>query len=41
MLAERQIYFYGDGVFIPNGPEHKHKGTVISDTVTIVFVEDI
>jgi hypothetical protein len=38
---ERQVYSSGDGVFIPNGPEHKHKGTVISDTVTIVFVEDV
>jgi quercetin dioxygenase-like cupin family protein len=38
---ECHVYSSGDGVFIPNGPEHKHKGKIISETVTIVFVEDV
>jgi hypothetical protein len=36
-----QVYSSGDGIFIPNGPEHKHKGKIISDTVTIFFIEDV
>jgi hypothetical protein len=31
----------GDGIFIPDGGEHRHMGRVLSDTVTVVFVEDI
>ena len=38
---EVQTYSPGDGVFIPNGPEHRHMGKVLSDTVTVVFVEDV
>lgn len=34
------IYKKGDGVFIPGGTEHKHKGRVITDTVKVIFVED-
>jgi quercetin dioxygenase-like cupin family protein len=30
----------GDGVFIPAGEEHKHKGRTITDTVTAILVED-
>ncbi len=30
----------GDGIFIPAGPENRHKATVLSDTVTLVLVED-
>ena len=41
LAHECQVYSSGDGVFIPNGPEHKHKGKIISETVTIVFVEDV
>lgn len=39
---DREVHTYGpgDGVFIPDGPEHKHMGRVLSDTVTLVFVED-
>jgi quercetin dioxygenase-like cupin family protein len=39
--AQTQMYGPGDGMFIPDGPEHRHMGTVLSDTVTVVFVEDI
>ena len=38
--GQTQVYGPGDGVFIPDGPEHRHLGTVLSDTVTLVFVED-
>ena len=31
----------GDGVFIPAGEEHKHKGRVLTDTVKIILVEDV
>ena len=30
----------GDGIFIPPGEEHKHKGRVLSDKVKAILVED-
>jgi quercetin dioxygenase-like cupin family protein len=30
----------GDGVFIPTGEKHKHKGTVLTDVVKVILVED-
>lgn len=39
--AGKVVYQAGDGVCIPDGPEHKHKGKVLTDTATVVFVEDI
>ena len=39
--GQTQVYGPGDGVFIPDGPEHRHMGRVLSDTVTLVFVEDV
>jgi ethanolamine utilization protein EutQ (cupin superfamily) len=38
---ETQIYNAGDGVFIPAGPEHKHKTRTLSEIVRAVFVEEI
>jgi quercetin dioxygenase-like cupin family protein len=35
------VYEPGDGVFIPDGAEHRHRGTVLTDVVRVVFVEDI
>ncbi len=35
------MFSEGDGVFIPAGEEHKHKGKVLTDTVKIILVEDI
>ncbi|MHC4124089.1 MAG: cupin domain-containing protein [Planctomycetota bacterium] len=29
-----------DGIFIPAGEEHKHKGRVLTDTVKAILVED-
>jgi len=31
----------GDGVFIPAGEEHKHKGKALTDVVRIILVEDV
>jgi quercetin dioxygenase-like cupin family protein len=30
----------GDGIFIPPGEQHKHKGRVITETVRLILVED-
>lgn len=35
-----ETYTAGDGIFIPDGPEHKHLARTLSDRVTIVFVEN-
>jgi len=31
----------GDGVFIPEGEKHRHRGRVLSELVRAVFVEDL
>lgn len=31
----------GDGVFIPEGPQHRHRAVVLSEKVVAVFVEDL
>jgi len=33
-------YGQGDGVFIPSGPDHRHKARVISGPVLAIFVEE-
>jgi len=38
---ETIIYKAGDGLFIPDGPEHKHRGRVLSDKVLVFLVENI
>ncbi|MHC4105446.1 MAG: cupin domain-containing protein [Planctomycetota bacterium] len=35
------VFGPGDGVFIPAGEEHKHKGRVLTDKVKAILVEDI
>ena len=35
----KEIFGPGDGVFIPYGKEHKHKGRVITDKMKVVLVE--
>ncbi|MDD5312744.1 MAG: cupin domain-containing protein [Dehalococcoidia bacterium] len=32
-------YNPGDGILIPDGPEHKHRGKVLTDKALIFFVE--
>ncbi len=36
-----KIYEAGDGVFIPDGEEHRHRGKVLSEIVRVIFVEDV
>lgn len=35
------IFKAGDGVFIPDGEKHKHKGKVVTESVEVIFVEDV
>jgi quercetin dioxygenase-like cupin family protein len=34
------VFGPGDGVFIPDGAEHKHRARALSEVVRVVFVED-
>ena len=34
------VFGPGDGVFIPLGEEHKHKGRILTDKVKVILVED-
>ena len=36
-----RVFESGEGVFIPPGKEHRHKGRVFEGTVVALFVEDI
>ena len=38
---EKIIYKKGDGVFIPDGAEYKHKARVMTESVKVFFVEDV
>lgn len=41
-FADDKILFKkGDGIFIPDGPQHKHKGRVITKSVKVIFLEDV
>ena len=35
------IYKPGDGIFIPDGPDHKHRGRVLSERVLVFFIEKV
>lgn len=37
----RITYKPGDGIFIPDGPDHKHRGRVLSEEVLVFFVEKV
>lgn len=37
---ETQVFEEGDGVFIPDGPMHKHRATALSETVTALWAEN-
>ena len=39
--GESIVFGPGDGVFISAGPEHKHKGKVLTDVVKAILVEDV
>ncbi|MBN2184919.1 MAG: hypothetical protein JW746_06285 [Candidatus Krumholzibacteriota bacterium] len=34
-----EVFGPGDGVVIPDGPDHRHKATVLSEIVMAVFIE--
>jgi mannose-6-phosphate isomerase-like protein (cupin superfamily) len=36
-----EVFGPGDGVFIPAGQQHKHKGRVLTDKVKAILVEDV
>ncbi len=38
--GEKEIFAPGDGIFIPAGQEHKHKGRVLTDKVKVIMIED-
>ena len=38
--GKKEVFGPGDGIFIPAGQEHKHKGRSLTDAVTIIVVED-
>lgn len=35
------VFNSGDGLFIPAGDKHKHKGRALTDVVKIILVEDV
>ena len=39
--SELIVFKPGDGVFIPPGEEHKHKGRALTDKVTAILMEDV
>ena len=38
---ETDVFESGDAVLIPHGAEHRHRARVLTDTVRIVFVENV
>jgi quercetin dioxygenase-like cupin family protein len=38
---ETVVYKPGDGIFIPDGPDHKHRGRVRSAKALVFFVEKV
>lgn len=39
--GKKIVFDPGDGIFIPAGEEHKHKGKVLTDVVKVILVEDV
>jgi len=37
----KELFGPGNGVFIPAGPQNKHKGRVLTDKVIAILVEDV
>jgi quercetin dioxygenase-like cupin family protein len=35
------VFRAGDGIFIPPGEKHRHRPKAISETVRVIFVEDV
>jgi quercetin dioxygenase-like cupin family protein len=39
--GKKEVFGPGDGVFIPAGRQHQHKGRVLTDKVIAILVEDV
>ena len=39
--GKKVVFNAGDGVFIPAGEKHRHKGRVLTDIVKVILVEDV
>ncbi|MCP4260113.1 MAG: cupin domain-containing protein [Planctomycetes bacterium] len=39
--GDKEVFGPGDGVFIPAGQQHKHKGRVLTDKVKAILVENV
>jgi quercetin dioxygenase-like cupin family protein len=37
----RTIYEPGDGIFIPDGTDHRHRGRALTEKVLIFFIEKV
>ncbi|MFH0727299.1 MAG: hypothetical protein V2B19_13290 [Pseudomonadota bacterium] len=35
------VYNEGDGILIPDGPEYKHKGRVLTEKALVFFIEKV
>ena len=38
---EKIIYKPGDGIFIPDGPDHKHRGKVLTEKALFFFIVNV
>ncbi len=38
--GKKEVFGPGDGIFIPTGQKHKHKGRVLTDKMKVILVED-
>ena len=38
---QKHVFNPGEGIFIPEGTEHRHKGKPLTELVKVIFVEDI
>ena len=38
---ETHKYSAGDGICLPSGPQHKHCARILTETATLIFVEDV
>ena len=36
---EKVTYQPGDGIFIPDGPDHKHRGKLLTEKALVFFIE--
>jgi hypothetical protein len=34
-------YKPGDGIFIPDGPDHRHRGRVLSEKALVFLIENV